>query len=182
MSSNLKLAGRVSFPSLFQTAVVDGVDSLKYGLTLMIDKSDTAQYAAMRAAEKEAAQKFFKDSMPKNARSAIIDGDEVENRPEYKGHWILRPKSKTKPEVVNQMLDEITDPQAIRSGDYVRISCNFYGYNTKGNAGIASGLGNVQFVKRGEPLGNQRRASDEFEKIDVEAESEGETSVDAFFK
>lgn len=181
MSTNLKLTGRVSFPSLFQTAVIDGVDSEKFGLTLMIDKADTAQYNAIVQAEKEAASKGFPSGLPKNFRRAVIDGDEVENRPEYKGHWIIRPKSKTKPEVVNQMLDEITDPQAIRSGDYVRISCNLYSYNTKGNAGVASGLGNVQFVKRGEPLGNQRRASDEFDKIDVEAEG-GEGDVDSFFK
>ena len=176
------VAGRVSFPSLFTTAVIDGVDSGKYGLSLMIPKGETVMISQIEAAEKEACQKFFKDSIPKNFRRALIDGNEVENRPEYKDHWIIRPKSKTPPEVVDRMMDAITDPNAIRSGDYVRISCNFYGYNTKGNAGIASGLGNVQFLKRGDPLGNQRRAADEFQAIEVEDENEGGDSVDAFFK
>lgn len=184
MSNSVIVAGRISFPSLFTTAVIEGVDSGKFGLTLMIPKEETSSIAQIEAAEKAAVQKYFKDALPKNFRRALIDGDEVDNRPEYKGHWIIRPKSKAQPEVVDERTEYITDPHAIRSGDYVRISCQFYGYNTKGNAGVASGLGNVQFLRRGEPLGNQRRAADEFQPIEVENESSGEAgnSVDAFFK
>ena len=37
-----------------------------------------------------------------------------------------------------------------------------------GNKGVACGLGNVQKVRDGEPLGGRTNASEEFEVLDVE--------------
>ena len=52
------------------------------------------------------------------------------------------------------------------SGCYARVSINFYAFNANGNRGVAAGLGNIQFVRDGEPLGSQVSASDEFETLD----------------
>lgn len=41
-------------------------------------------------------------------------------------------------------------------------------YNSNGNKGIAAGLGNIQKVRDGEPLGSRMNAKDEFEAVDGE--------------
>jgi hypothetical protein len=43
------------------------------------------------------------------------------------------------------------------------VSLNLYAFNVNGNRGIAAGLGNVQKLKDGEPLGGKSRAEDDFE-------------------
>lgn len=42
----------------------------------------------------------------------------------------------------------------------------FYGFNTNGNRGIAAGLGNIQKLRDGEPLGGKANAAEEFETYD----------------
>lgn len=51
----------------------------------------------------------------------------------------------------------------LRSGDYGAAAVKFYGYDQKGNKGIAARLENVQFRKRGEALAGGRSADDSFE-------------------
>ena len=41
-------------------------------------------------------------------------------------------------------------------------------YNSNGNKGIAAGLGNVQKLRDGQPLGSRANAKDEFEAVDAE--------------
>jgi hypothetical protein len=41
-----------------------------------------------------------------------------------------------------------------------------YAYNTNGNKGISAGLGNIQKVDDGEPLGGIFRPEDDFEVLD----------------
>ena len=48
------------------------------------------------------------------------------------------------------------------SGCYGRVSLNFYAFNSNGNKGIACGLGNVQKLRDGEPLGGRSSAKDDF--------------------
>ena len=52
------------------------------------------------------------------------------------------------------------------SGCYGQISVTFYGFNTNGNRGIAAGLGNIQKLRDGEPLGGKANAAEEFETYD----------------
>ena len=42
------------------------------------------------------------------------------------------------------------------SGCYARVSLSFYAFNTNGNKGVACGLGNIQKIRDGEPLGAGR--------------------------
>ena len=51
------------------------------------------------------------------------------------------------------------------SGVYANVSLSFYAFNTNGNRGIACGLGNIQKVRDGEPLGGRTNASAEFETL-----------------
>ena len=42
------------------------------------------------------------------------------------------------------------------------MALNAYAYSNK-RKGVAVGLGNIQVVRKGEPLGNKRAAEDDFE-------------------
>lgn len=53
------------------------------------------------------------------------------------------------------------------SGDYGRVSMNAYGYDQKGNKGVAFGWNNAQFLEKGEPLG-RARAEDDFDAVEDE--------------
>ena len=54
------------------------------------------------------------------------------------------------------------EAQVDYSGCYARVSVNFYAFNSNGNRGIACGLGNIQKVRDGEPLGGRSSAADDF--------------------
>ncbi|WP_420376547.1 ssDNA-binding protein, partial [Pollutimonas sp. H1-120] len=45
---------------------------------------------------------------------------------------------------------------------YGRATVTFYAFNTNGNKGVACGLGNLQLIRDGEPLGGRASAADEF--------------------
>ena len=42
------------------------------------------------------------------------------------------------------------------------MSINFYAFNSNGNKGIACGLGNIQKIRDGEPLGRRTNAAADF--------------------
>lgn len=48
------------------------------------------------------------------------------------------------------------------------MSITLYAFNSNGNRGIACGLGNIQKVADGEPLGGRSRAEDDFTAFDDE--------------
>lgn len=60
------------------------------------------------------------------------------------------------------VLEAILDRSEVYSGCYARVSVNFYAFNSNGNRGIACGLGNIQKVRDGEPLGGKSSAADDF--------------------
>ena len=49
---------------------------------------------------------------------------------------------------------------------------NFYGFNSNGNRGIAAGLGNIQKLRDGEPLGGRTNAEDDFDAVAVDDEED----------
>lgn len=54
----------------------------------------------------------------------------------------------------------------VYSGCYARVSLNFYAFNSNGNKGVACGLGNIQKIRDGEPLGGRTNAADDFTTIE----------------
>lgn len=59
----------------------------------------------------------------------------------------------------------ILDRGEVYSGCYARVSLNFYAFNSNGNKGIACGLGNIQKIRDGEPLGGKTSATDDFSTL-----------------
>ena len=160
---------RASYVHIFQPQSIDGNDP-KYSMSIIIPKSDKKTLNAIKKAieaAKVAGTAKFGGKIPANLKTPLRDGDiDREDDPAYADAYFINCTSKTKPGVVDQQRNEITDSSDIYSGCYVRVSLNFYAYNTNGNKGIAAGLNNVQKWADGEYLGGRSRAEDDFDDLD----------------
>lgn len=166
------LKTRLGFPWLFEPRPNDD-GKAKYECMLMVPKTDKATVAAIRVAEKAAAEEAkntkFGGKIPANLPTIVKDGDEdfdLEDYPQVEGHYVLNVRSADRPSVVDSQVQPIIDPTEVYAGCYVRASIDFYGYNYQGKKGISAGLNGIQKVADGEPLGGRTRATDDFSALD----------------
>lgn len=139
----------------------------KYSVSVLIPKTDTetvsAINAAIDAAIEEGVAKFGGKKPNKAAiKLPLRDGDVEHDDEAYKGHWFINANSTTAPQIVDRQVKPILDRSEVYSGCYARVSLNFFAFNSNGNKGIACGLGNIQKVRDGEPLGGKSTAADDF--------------------
>ena len=157
---------RLSYANVWHPVSINGSKE-KYSVSLIIPKSDTktinAINAAIDAAIKEGAPKFG-GKIPNKAalKLPLRDGDLERDDEAYKGAWFVNANSTTAPQIVDRSVQPILDQNEVYSGCYARVSINFYAFNSNGNRGIACGLGNIQKVRDGEPLGGRSSAADDF--------------------
>lgn len=158
---------RLSYVHLSKPYAREAGDTPKYECTILIPKSDTATKsrmdAALAAAIKRGAEKGALKGIPADrVKTPIYDGDGYRADgytpfpKECKGHWVLTARSTNAPAVVDMQKNPIIDESEIYSGMYARVSVDFYAFAVPTNKGIAAGLGNVQKVADGEPLGAPR--------------------------
>lgn len=161
--------GRLSYANVWEPQSINGSEP-KYSVSVIIPKSDKATIQkiqqAVELAKQEAISKFG-GKIPANLKLPLRDGDI--DRPDdeaYANSYFINCNSKQKPQVVDQQIQPILDQAEVYSGCYGRVSVTFYGFNSNGNRGVAAGLGNIQKLKDGEPLGSRVRAEDEFGTVD----------------
>ena len=145
----------------------------KYSVSLVIPKSDKetikAINAAVDAAIEEGIAKFGGKKPNKAAlKLPLRDGDTERDDEVYKNCFFVNANSTTAPQIVDRTVQPILDREEVYSGCYARVSINFYAYNTNGNKGIACGLGNIQKIADGEPLGGRTSAKDDFSSLEDE--------------
>lgn len=145
----------------------------KYSVSVLIPKDDqdtiNAINAAIDAAITEGIAKFGGKKPNKAAiKIPIRDGDVERDDEAYKGHFFLNANSITAPQIVDKAVKPILDRNEVYSGCYARVSLNFYAFNSNGNKGVACGLGNIQKIRDGEPLGGRANASEDFSTLDDE--------------
>lgn len=139
----------------------------KYSVSAIIPKSDTKTVEAIKAAVEQAKKDSVSKwggKIPANLKLPLRDGDI--DRPDdeaYAGCYFFNANSRQAPEIVDAQVQPILNQAEVYSGCYGRISVTFYGYNSNGNRGIAAGLGNIQKLRDGDPLGGRTRAEDDFE-------------------
>jgi len=158
---------RFSFAYLSKPRVNEGGQE-KFSVTCLLPKSDEKTISAIRASMIEASKSKFTgkpEAFHKAQTSIIHDGDGLRPGgdpfgPECKGCWVFTASSNDRPQVVDESLDPLLEP--IKSGDYGRISVNFYGYDVAGNRGVAAGLNNAQLLERGESLSGRADAASDF--------------------
>ena len=160
---------RFSFLRCWEPDSINGSEP-KYSVSAIISKSDKQTLdkikGAIERAKKESASKWG-GKIPPNLKLPLRDGDI--DRPDdeaYAGCYFLNANSRQAPQVVDSRVQPIMDQNEVYSGCYGRISVTLYGYNSNGNRGIAAGLGNIQKLKDGEPLGGRVNAADEFESVE----------------
>ena len=157
---------RLSYANIWEPASVN-CWTPKYSVSLIIPKSDTKTIAAIDAAGdaaiKQGAAKFG-GKIPNKAalKLPLRDGDTEREDEAYKDSYFVNANSTTAPQIVDRAVQPILDRSEVYSGCYARVSVNFYAFNSNGNRGIACGLGNIQKIRDGEPLGGRTSAADDF--------------------
>lgn len=160
---------RLSYAHLFEPHAIEGNDP-KYSVSVLIPKTDIETLKAIKEAvaeAKELGKGKFGGKVPANLKTPLRDGDE--ERPDdeaYVGCYFLNASSKNKPGVVDLSVQPVLDATEVYSGCYGRLTLNFYAYSASGNKGVAAGLGNVQKLADGGPLGGFTRAEDDFDSVD----------------
>ncbi len=156
---------RLSYANLFEPKSIQG-SKPKYSVSLIIPKSDKVTLAKIEAAIDaaiEAGTAKFGGKRPNKAalKLPLRDGDTERDDPAYEGAMFVNANSTTPPQVVDESLAPILDRSQVYSGCYARASITFYAFNTNGNKGIACGLGNIQKIRDGEPLGGGHVSAEE---------------------
>ncbi len=160
---------RLSYANVWEPKSINGGDP-KYSCSIIIPKSDTetvnAINAAIDCAMKEGIGKFGGKVPPKGAlKLPLRDGDTERDDDAYADCYFINANSKTAPQIVDKHVRPILDHSEVYSGVYAHVSLSFYAFNINGNKGVACGLGNIQKVRDGEPLGGRTNASAEFETL-----------------
>ena len=157
---------RLSYEHVWEPASVNG-GTPKYSVSLIISKDDAKTIAAINQAVenaiKDGAAKFGGIIPPKGAlKLPLRDGDTERDDEAYRNAYFVNANSTTAPQIVDRAVQPILDRSEVYSGCYARVSINFYAFNSNGNKGVACGLGNIQKVRDGEPLGGKSSAADDF--------------------
>lgn len=166
MSNTTLTTGMVRFSYLHLTkpyAQTPGSKE-KYSATILFPKTDTETKqkidAAIAAATQNGISAKWGGTAPAVVPNPLHDGDGLRPNgekfgPECAGCWVLTANANVdhKPTVVDANLQEIINPTEIYSGMYGRVSINFFAYAFAGRKGIGCGLGPVQKLRDGDPLG-----------------------------
>lgn len=159
---------RLSYAHLFEASSIEGNDP-KFSTAILIPKTDLETIKCIKEATAEAIEmgKAKLGKVTPTLKTPLRDGDA--ERPDdeaYKGMYFLNASSKNRPGVVDQNVHPVLDASEVYSGCYGRLTINFYAYSASGNKGIAAGLGNVQKVAEGDPLGSFTRAETDFDSVE----------------
>ena len=97
----------------------------------------------------------------------------------YAGNYFMNLSTYDQPKVVDTQLNDILDKNQFVSGDYCRVSMNIAPLGAKAKKrGIGAYLNQVQFVRKGEPLGKPAtRPEDDFAVIESASGSD-EASIE----
>ena len=158
---------RLSYANVWEPKSING-GAEKFSVSLIIPKADTKTLGAIQKAIDSAIEEGrgkFGGKVPSKAtlKLPLRDGDV--DRPDdeaYTNCYFVNANSSSAPEIVDKSLNPVLNRSEVYSGVYARVSINFYAFNSNGNRGIACGLGNIQKVRDGEPLGGKTSASDDF--------------------
>lgn len=166
---------RAAFVHLFEPRPGKDGKPGKYEVCLIIPKTDTETVDNIRRAVALATEQGktakWGGKIPPAAslKLPLYDGDTEREGPEFAGCYFINAKAGRQPGIVDRGLVNITDPDKIYSGCYIRASINFFPFLADGSKGVAAGLNNVQFLADGEPLGGGGSAAADF-ATEMEAE------------
>lgn len=162
---------RLSYVHLFTPFTRQPGAEPKFSTTILIPKTDIATKqridAAIAAAVQQGVTGKWNGARPPQIKSPVWDGDGIRQNgepfsPECKGHWVLTASSNQQQEIIDLNMNPIINQTEVYSGMYARVSINFFPFFNSGNKGIGCGLGPVQKLEDGEPLGGHISAATAF--------------------
>jgi hypothetical protein len=173
---------RGSYVKVFTPTINEENGKAEYSMTLLIPKEDVATMNAIKAACKAAVDTKWNGKPPQGLNTPWHDGNGPkpqggEYGEECHGMWVINVKTTQQPTVVDANLQRVMEATQFVSGDWCRVALNAYAYDNK-RKGVALGLGNIQVVRKGEPLGNKRSAESDFEAWAEEGGGSGEAGGD----
>lgn len=146
---------RFSYLNIETPRAVNEGDTEKYGVCLLIPKSDKKTVAAIKKCIKEAYEggaSVYGGKLPKIWKNPLRNGDtEREDDPAFEGHYFINANSINKPGIVDKNIQDVLESDRIWSGCFGRASVNFYAYNKK-SKGVGCGLFNLQTFEYGDRL------------------------------
>lgn len=144
---------------------------LQYSVSILIPKEDEDTVQKIEEAIQLAIQTKWPVKVPPNLKIPLRDGDT--DRPDdenYAGHWFINANSEKQPDIVDRKFNKSIDPNEWGSGDYGHFSINLYAFDKSGSRGVAAGLNNVMFVKKGVSLSGRSTAAQDFAGISYDDE------------
>lgn len=156
---------RFSYAHLFKPYAAMPGQEEKYSCTILVPKTDTDTmnriWSAIEAAKAKGSSEKWGGVTPPQVPVPVYDGDGVRPSdgvafgPECKGCWVFTASAKVDypPEIVDKFGNPIINQSEVYSGMYGRVNVTFYPYQFGGKKGIGCGLGPVQKLEDGEPLG-----------------------------
>jgi len=157
---------RLSYANVWEPKAINGSEP-KYSVSIIIPKKDVKTIDAINKAVTAAMENGvakFGGKLPKLSaiKTPLRDGDTERDDEAYADAYFINANSKVAPQIVDKDCNPILDQNALYSGCYGRVSITFYAFNSNGNKGIAAGLGNIQKLEDGEPLGGRSSAATDF--------------------
>lgn len=163
---------RLSYVHLFTPHRNKPNQDPKYSVTVLLPKSDVATKqridTAIQAAIQTGVSSKWDGVRPPQISLPVHDGDgprPSDGMPfgeECKGHWVFTASSKQQQAIVDVNIQPILNQTEVYSGMYGRVNINFFAYSNSGKKGIGCGLGPVQKMADGEPLGGRISAEAAF--------------------
>jgi Protein of unknown function (DUF2815) len=154
----------------------------KYSLTLLFDA--TSDLTALRKLAKDAAiLKFGADptKWPANLRNPFRDQKEKDKEGYVPGCVFITATSESRPGLVDHALQDIVEEKDFYSGCYCRAEVTAFGYDVKGNKGVAFGLNHIQKLTDGPPLSGRGTPQDAFDAVEgAPAASTGSSPASIF--
>lgn len=117
-----------------------------------------ADLSLMKKEAEAAAIEKWGSNVPKNLRSPFRTNDELDNPiAGIPDDWVIMTFSANedrRPGVVDANLQDIIDEADVYSGAFYRAQVRAFGYEARGNKGVAFGLQNLQKLRDGETIGS----------------------------
>lgn len=177
---------RVSFPYLFKPRPrPDGNGEPRYEAVLLIPPTSNDARRMRELMQQCLADKFGEDVKLTGAEKAKLPlkncGESKWFADQFPGWHYVNAWSRIKPNVVDENLDEVIDPQKIYAGCWCRFQLTMLGWKSKqGGKLVLVSLDNVQFVGDGERLGGGKQsAKSVFEGIKFSIPEEMKSGAEA---
>jgi hypothetical protein len=151
----------------------DGI-GVKFSTAVLLPK-DHPQIPEIKQTITDLINEKWPQKKPNGLKKPLRDGDDSENGrpddPAYAGHWFFNAYADVSqpPGIIDGNKNKLEPSSGWQSGDYGNVSISFYVFDRSDSKGVAAGLNNIQFTRKGESLTGRTSADQDFDVEEVDA-------------